>query len=74
MFPSPLEETGVSNSTKPTDKSKSMIVSVPSRGEWGFLLEDGLNKVREAMRFPSPFEETGVSYLILFLSVFTLLV
>ena len=37
-FPYPREVIGVPNSTKPTDKSKSMIISVLSRGDWGFLL------------------------------------
>lgn len=60
-FPYPPEVNGVSYRRK-TFIPKRQSVSVPSQGEWGFLLEDGLNKVREAMRFSSPLEVIGGAY------------
>ena len=35
-FPSPLEETGVSNKIAELDTEQVGNVSVPSRGDWGF--------------------------------------
>ena len=62
MFPSPPKVTVDSYGWYSSYNFVKQSVSVPSRVEWGFLLEDGLNKVREAMRFSSPLEVIGGSY------------
>ena len=40
----------------------SRTVSVPSRGNWGFLRECGNYVEIRGSAFPSPLEVTGVSY------------
>ena len=40
----------------------SLLVSVPFRGNWGFLLKKLHEEYLSNHQFPSPFEVTGVSY------------
>ena len=61
-FPSPLEVTGVSNAER-RNLNEKLKVSVPSRGEWGFLQDLNLGEYGMIWtEFPSPLEVTGVSY------------
>ena len=60
-FPSPLEVTEVSYVLNWTERRKILWVSVPSRGDWGFLRPQTKLVLVGDEEFPSPLEVTGVS-------------
>ena len=62
QFPSPLEVTGVSYTIFNDIIEIVFDISVPSRGDWGFLPEVAAYHRNRERRFPSPLEETGGSY------------
>ena len=62
QFPFPPEVTGVSYKYYSNDDITIDHVSVPSRGDWGFLLNKELTYHTEIPEFPYPLEVTGVSY------------